>query len=157
DHFLFSTPLRTGLVAGETFGHGPAGSLPRAVGHEWDLTISTLLNRTDNIPGDAVLPRPQEGIVVLAQGVRRVPGEMDAYLDFFERAVQAPDGVSAEMIYWERPQGGRVFNAGSVGASWVLRVDDAFAALLANVLAHFGIPVPGPVLPQIDETSGRIL
>ena len=152
DHFLFRTPLGTGLTSGGTFGHGPDGSLPRAVGHEWDLTISTLSNRTGNVPRDAVLPKPQEGIVVLAEGVRRVPGKMDAYLDFFERAVDAPDGVSAEMIYWERPQGGRVFNAGSVAAGWTLRVDDAFAALLANVLAHFGIPVPGTALLKIAET-----
>ena len=151
DHFLFKTPEKTGLTAGGTFGHGPAGSLPRAVGHEWDLTIATLLSRTGNVPNDAVLPKPQKGIVVLAEGVRRVPGEMDAYLDFFERAVQAPDGVSAEMIYWERPQGGRVFNAGSVGASWVLRFDETFAALLTNVLAHFGIASRDTALPKTRE------
>jgi hypothetical protein len=155
DHFLFTTPLKTGLPAGATFGQGPAGALPRAVGHEWDITISTLLSRTGTAPRDAVLPRPQDGIVVLAEGVRRVPGEMDSYLDFFERAVEAPDGVSAEMIYWERPQGGRVFNAGSVASSWVLRVDDAFAALVANALAHFGIPIPSTVLPQIGSVAIR--
>ena len=38
-----------------------------------------------------------------------------------------------------------IFNAGAVGASWVLHADPAFAALLGNVLAHFGIPVPDQV------------
>jgi N,N-dimethylformamidase len=144
-HFLFHTPLATGLGAGATFGHGPGGRLPRAVGHEWDLTIATLRRMTSNVPADAKLPRPQEGIVVLAEGVRRVPGALDAYLDFFERASASEAGLSAEMIYWERPNGGRVFNAGAVGASWVLHADPMFAALLANVLACFGVPVPNSV------------
>jgi hypothetical protein len=47
------------------------------------------------------------------------------------------------MIYWERPEGGHVFNAGAVGASWVLGVDPAFERLLANVLHHFGILARG--------------
>jgi hypothetical protein len=78
-----------------------------------------------------------------------VPGALDAYLDFFERATASEHGLSAEMIYWERPQGGRVFNAGAVGASWVLHADPAFAALLANVLAHFGIPLPSEATSTI--------
>lgn len=31
---------------GETFGHGPGGSLPRAIGHEWDLSVATLARMT---------------------------------------------------------------------------------------------------------------
>ena len=71
--------------------------------------------------------------------MRRVPGRLDAYLDFFEGATQSLDGLSAEMVYWERSQGGRVFNAGAVGASWVLGADEAFGTLLRNVLHHFGV------------------
>jgi N,N-dimethylformamidase len=146
EHFLFRRPLSVGLAEGATFGHGPGGSLPRAVGHEWDLTMPTLRRRTGKVPKDCLLPPDETGIVVLADGVRRVPGRLDAYLDFLERPTSAlEDGLSAEMIYWERPQGGRVFNAGAVGASWVLHADPAFAALLGNVLAHFGIPVPDQV------------
>jgi hypothetical protein len=141
-HFLFHTPLETGLGEGDTFGHGPGGSLPRAVGHEWDLTIATLRRVTTDVPADAVLPDPQAEIVVLADGIRPSPGRLDAYMDFFERPVESLEGLSAEMIYWERPNGGRVFNAGAVGAAWVLHVDPAFASLLANVLAHFGISLP---------------
>jgi len=43
------------------------------------------------------------------------------------------------MIYWERPDGGRVFNAGAIGVGWVLSVDPKMSALLRNVLAHFGV------------------
>ena len=42
------------------------------------------------------------------------------------------------MIYWERPQGGRVFHAGSLGAGWGLSVDPKFQTLMRNVLFHFG-------------------
>ncbi|VWX61232.1 conserved hypothetical protein [Burkholderiales bacterium 8X] len=138
-HFLFHEPNETGLEAGDTFGHGPGGSLPRAIGHEWDLTIATLRRMTHAVPAGAELPPDPVGIQVIAEGVRRVPGRMDAYLDFFEHATHSLDGLSAEMIYWERPQGGRVFNAGAVGASWVLGVDEKFGRLLRNVLHHFGV------------------
>ena len=151
-HFLFHTPLETGLADGDTFGHGPGGSLPRAIGHEWDLTIATLRRVTHDVPVDAELPVPQPGIVVLAEGIRPSPGRLDAYMDFFERPVESLGGLSAEMIYWERPAGGRVFNAGAVAAAWVLHVDPAFASLLANVLAHFGIPLPRNASSSTDET-----
>lgn len=144
EHFLFHSPVPTGLVAGASFGHAPGGGWPRAVGHEWDLTVRTLRRMTSNLPDDVALPEDGTGIVVLADGMRRVPGTMDAYLDYLERPTASIDGLSAEMIYWERPQGGRIFNAGAVGACWVLHVDSAFATLIGNVLAHFGIPLPAP-------------
>lgn len=142
DHFLFHQPHETGLGPGETFGHGPNLALPRAIGHEWDLTISTLTRMTHHVPPGAQLPQAAEGVQVIAQGMRRVPGRMDAYLDYFEGATESLNGLSAEMIYWERPQGGRVFNAGAVGASWVLGVDEKFGTLLKNVLHHFGVDTP---------------
>lgn len=138
-HFLFHQPLETGLGEGDSFGHAPGGGLPRAIGHEWDLTMATLRRMTTHVPRGAVLPADQDGVQVIAKGMRRVPGRMDAYLDFFEHATESLDGLSAEMIYWERPQGGRVFNAGAVGASWVLGSDEKFGTLLHNVLHHFGV------------------
>jgi hypothetical protein len=156
EHFLFKGPLPTGLAKGSSFGHGPGGSLPRAVGHEWDLSIRTLRRMTGTPPADGELPADASGIVVLAEGVRRVPGRMDAYLDFFERPTASLDGLSAEMIYWERPQGGRVFNAGAVCASWVLHADTAFAALLSNVLAHFGVPVPASKRTRVPARPGAL-
>ena len=71
--------------------------------------------------------------------VRRVPGRLDAYLDCFSNLTESLDGLSAEMIYWERPQGGRVFHAGAVGAAWVLGSDPLFGRLLRNVLYRFGV------------------
>ena len=141
-HRLFNTPFSTGLVTGDSFGHGPNGALPRAVGHEWDLTTNTLLRMTRHWPADAPVPERQDGIEVIAEGIREVPGELDAYLDYFEAPVASIDGLSCEMIYWRRPQGGQVFNAGAVGASWVLGVDEHMGRLLANVLAAFDLAYP---------------
>ena len=92
---------------------------------------------------------------MIAQGRRPKPGRLDAYLDYFSNVTESLDGLSAEMIYWERPQGGRVFNAGAVGASWVLGVDPCFEGVLRNVLHHFGVsPVAGqPVHPPLEHAA----
>ena len=55
-------------------------------------------------------------------------------------AAQVPLG--GEIIYWERPGGGRVFNVGAIGAGWTLAADGKLAALVANALHHFGVPRP---------------
>ncbi len=137
-HPLFTHPHRLGLERGRTFGHAPGGGLPRAIGHEWDLSTATLLRMTRDGPPGAVLPEPPPGLTVIAQGIRRVPGALDTYLDWHSRATDSLGGLSAEMIYWERPQGGRVFHAGAVGAAWVVGSDPVFDGLLRNVLHHFG-------------------
>jgi hypothetical protein len=143
DHFLFNRPERVGLGKAETFGHARDGGLTRAVGHEWDVRVSTLKQVTANIPPGAVLPDEPAGIVTLAHGRRKTKGRSDVYLDYFTADIPAPqneDGLlAAEMIYWERPQGGRVFNAGAVAACWALAVDPKFQALMRNVLSHFGV------------------
>jgi hypothetical protein len=113
--------------------------LPRAIGHEWDLTVATLARMTKRAPPGASLPAPQEGIEVIAHGIRRVPGRLDAYLDCHSNLTEPIGGLSAEMIYWERPQGGRVFHAGAVGAAWVIGSDPNFGKLLKNVLYRFGV------------------
>jgi hypothetical protein len=138
-HALFNEPHPLGLAEGQTFGHAPGGGLPRAIGHEWDLTSATLARMTRRVPAGASLPVPQQGIEVIAHGIRRVPGRLDAYLDSFSNLTESLDGLSAEMIYWERPQGGRVFHAGAVGAAWVLGSDALFGRLLRNVLYRFGV------------------
>jgi hypothetical protein len=43
------------------------------------------------------------------------------------------------MIYWECPDGGRVFNAGAIGSGWALHADPRWAAVVRNVLHHFGV------------------
>ncbi|MEJ8810676.1 LamG domain-containing protein [Variovorax ureilyticus] len=137
-HALFNHPHRLGLERGRTFGHAPGGGLPRAIGHEWDLSTATLLTMTHGGPPGASLPELPAGLTVIAQGIRRVPGAMDTYLDWHSRVTDSLDGLSAEMIYWERPQGGRVFHAGAVGAAWVVGSDPVFDGLLRNVLHRFG-------------------
>jgi hypothetical protein len=139
-HALFNEPHPLALTEGQTFGHAPGGGLPRAIGHEWDLTIATLARMTKRVPPGATLPVPHQGIDVIAHGIRRVPGRLDAYLDCFSNLTESIDGLSAEMIYWERPQGGRVFHAGAVGAAWVLGSDPVFGRLMRNVLYRFGVP-----------------
>jgi N,N-dimethylformamidase len=47
------------------------------------------------------------------------------------------------MIYWERPEGGRVFNSGSIGTGWALLSDTKLQQLLRNVLFHFGVSKNG--------------
>jgi hypothetical protein len=136
-HPLFNQPHALGLIQGQTFGHAPGGGLPRAVGHEWDLSVATLLRMTKGSHEAGPLPEVPGGLTVIAQG-RRAPGRMDTYLDWHSRVCEPIDGVSAEMIYWERPQGGRVFHAGAVGAAWVVGSDPVFEGLLRNVLHHFG-------------------
>ena len=43
----------------------------------------------------------------------------------------------AEVIYWERPDGGRVFNGGAIGNGIALLTDSIFDGLMRNVLSHF--------------------
>jgi len=136
-HPFFNRPQALGLSRDQTFGHAPGGGLPRAIGHEWDLSAATLMRMTQGSHETAALPEPPRGLTVIAQG-RRAPGRMDTYLDWHSRVCEPIDGVSAEMIYWERPQGGRVFHAGAVGAAWVVGSDPVFEGLLRNVLHHFG-------------------
>lgn len=156
-HFLFTQPHALGLTDGATFGHAPGGGLPRAIGHEWDLSVATLRRMTHVLPAGQQLPEAQRGIEVIAQGRRLHPGRLDAYLDYFSNVTESLDGLSAEMIYWERPRGGRVFNAGAVGASWVLGVDPCFEGVLRNVLHHFGVrPAAGtdrPVQPSLEHAA----
>ena len=135
EHFLFNHPESVGLAAGDTFGHSPDGTSHKAVGHEYDVRLSTLIKMTETIPAGGVLPAEPAGLTTLALGKR--PNQ-DA-LDFFTNPAKSPDGVLAEMIYWERPQGGRVFHAGAIGAGWALSVDPKLQALMRNVLHAFRV------------------
>ncbi len=139
NHFLFHQPHETGIQPGERFGQGPGGTLPLANGHEFDLRLSTLarLQEQPSPAGIAVPPDPA-GIVALANGI--IPWkEGGSAFDYFFRPIHPKSDQGGEMIYWERPEGGRVFNAGSIGSGWALSVDPKFQSLMRNVLAHFGI------------------
>ncbi len=139
DHFLFKQPTDIGLTKGQAFGSGPGGREPRAVGHEADVRLSTLRRVTTLAPPPgATLPAEEPaGIQTLALGIRRPATGM--ILDYFTRPTKSSDGVCAEMIYWERPQGGQVFHGGAIAGAWALSADPKFQTLLGNVLHHFGV------------------
>jgi hypothetical protein len=141
DHFLFTTPEPLGLKKGEAFGQSADGSR-RANGHEFDIRPSTFarLQQEPSPAGGAVPPDPP-GLTLLANG--QVFWKMGGVaFDYFFRNISPQTDQGGEMIYWERPQGGRVFNAGTIASGWVLAVDPKMAGLLRNVLHHFGVPKP---------------
>jgi hypothetical protein len=140
DHFLFHQPEETGLKAGDEFGQGPGGEMPRASGHEVDIRVSTFaaLQEETSPPGAAV-PADPPGMTRLANGVTSwKPGAATAF-DYFFRVIKPKAPQGAEMIYWERPEGGKVFNAGAIASGWALHADPKFQILMRNVLAHFDV------------------
>jgi len=139
DHFLFHQPERVGLKTGEALGQGQGAGLPRANGHEIDVRLSTLgqLQEKPPFPG-ATLPPDPPGITRLANGT--IPWKLGgAAFDYFFRPIKPAVDQGGEMIYWERPEGGRVFNAGAIGSGWALHADPNFQCLMRNVLAHFNV------------------
>ncbi|MDE0812122.1 MAG: hypothetical protein OSB69_22825, partial [Alphaproteobacteria bacterium] len=63
-------------------------------------------------------------------------------LDFNAGAHKARFGdeqTIAEIIYWERPEGGRVFHTGSIATAWGLYHDEHLGSLVKNVLHHYGV------------------
>ncbi|MGO9471222.1 MAG: N,N-dimethylformamidase beta subunit family domain-containing protein [Isosphaeraceae bacterium] len=148
DHFLFNEPHKVGMKEGDRFGGAPPGNgFPKVIGHEGDVRISTLAKIAPRpLPEGAKEPVDDPpGIVLIAEGIadwQRVKG--GAPYDYFQNAVvveplRSAIGVAAEMIYWERPHGGRVFHAGTVSAGRGLGNDPKFALLIKNVLDHFGV------------------
>ncbi len=139
DHFLFTYPEKVGVRPGDALGQSPDGGLPRANGHEIDVRLSTLaaLQEQPNPPGVSV-PTDPPGLTRLANGIItwKIGG---AAFDYFFRPIKPQTDQGGELIYWERAEGGRVFNAGSIGAGWALLSDPKFQILLRNVLYHFGI------------------
>jgi hypothetical protein len=151
DHFLFRRPIDLGLKNGETFGKAAGKPLPQPIGHEADVRVSTLARfLVEPAPAGATQPEADPpGITLLAQGIADWPTvRIGAPYDYFQRAVPAARcahlPIAAEMIYWERPSGGRVFHAGSINAGWTLGLDHRWSGLLKNVLHHFGVPIKDP-------------
>ena len=138
DHFLWHKPREVGVAAGESFGEGIGGALPRAVGHEGDVRLSTIA-KLSKFPPPAGMAQPEDppGLVTLARGIRKPPATSTSF-DYFLRHGGDPEAW-CEMIYWERPDGGRVFHAGAIAAGWALSADTRFQTLVANVLDHYGV------------------
>jgi hypothetical protein len=133
NHFLFNEPHKVDLKKGEAFGF--ATKAMGAVGHEYDVRLSTLLRATQN-PALKGLAEP-EGITTLARS-----HDKRNVLDFNAEAHKARSGdeqTIAEIIYWERPEGGRVFHTGSIATAWGLYHDEHLSSLVQNVLHHYGV------------------
>lgn len=127
EHFLLTTPESLDLRPGDPLAHGQ-------IGHEWDVRISQAQMFGAALPeGAAALAEPQ-GIVTLAE-CRAAAS--DSVWDYFMRPVKTEHSVVSHMIYWERPDGGRVFHAGFIGAGALLLRDRRFSTIMRNVLHHF--------------------
>ena len=138
DHFLFNEPNKIELKKGEAFGF--ATKTMGAVGHEYDVRLSTLLRATEN-PALKGLVEP-EGITTLARS-----HDKRSVLDFNAEAHKARSGdeqTIAEIIYWERPEGGRVFHTGSIATAWGMYYDEKLSLLVKNVLHRFGVEEKTP-------------
>jgi hypothetical protein len=135
NHFLFQGPYATDVTTGDMLGQAPHGVLPMANGHEVDITIDTLNALSQSgAPQGATAPAQPNGIFCLA----RSSLELATAFDYYGRLlINVSRG--AELIYWARPTGGRVLNAGTIGAGWALDADCRFGALMKNVLFHFGV------------------
>ncbi|MBT5241582.1 MAG: LamG domain-containing protein, partial [Rhodospirillaceae bacterium] len=133
DHFLFNKPHKIELKKGDLFGF--VNKSIGAVGHEFDVRLSTLLRATKN-PMLKGLVEPK-GIVTIAssQSKRNI-------LDFNAEGHRPRAGgeqTIAEIIYWERPEGGRVFHTGSIATAWAMYHDESLGKLVRNVLHHFKV------------------
>ena len=132
DHFLFNKPYQVGLKKGDPFGF--INKDMGAVGHEFDVRLSTLQRATAD-PAIKQLVEPK-GIVTVASS-----NDKRAVIDYNaegHKQRSGDDQTIAEIIYWERPQGGRVFHTGSIATAWGVYHDETMSKLLKNVLHHFG-------------------
>lgn len=136
---LFHEPEETGLQPGDRFGWAGPGSTPMANGHEFDVRLSTLASiAAGPVPPGSIMPQDPDGIRRLANGI--IPwADGGAAFDYFFRPIRPANEQGGEMIWWERPEGGTVFNAGSIGAGWALHADERWGRLLRNVLHRFGV------------------
>ena len=135
DHSLFKKPHKVGLRNGDTFGHAPGGDLPRVGGHESDVRVGWIQQITHHLPEGTSFPDEPLGITTLAQVIMK--GRRG--IDYYGHWTPLEHGVVAEMIYWDRPQGGRVFHCGCIGTAWALSGDLNFQAVMRNALHHFGV------------------
>ncbi len=133
NHQLFTTPNDSGLGLSDVFGQAEGGGLPRAVGHEFDARVSELQNHgsiNDPISSQFVLAESK-----ISDGFRAFP--------YFDPDNPPPNSsaedVASQIIYWPRPQGGKVFYAGSIACGWTLPSDSKFSVIIDNVLENFGV------------------
>jgi N,N-dimethylformamidase len=150
EHVLFTRPRRVELGRDGLLGGADSVST-NPHGHEVDARLTTIRSiQTEPVPPGTTYPSPeaQDGIELLAEGRFRRPDLGITLTDYFGRRVEFSDEVGGEMIWWERPAGGRVFNAGTIGFGWALSTNVDLQHLFQNVLFHLDIH-PGNL--QIQE------
>jgi hypothetical protein len=147
----------TNLEQGTSFGKG-------ALGHEWDVRVSLpqqgIAPFTPESEQDVVYPYGDTaGMTVLAHSNADL--NWDSVFDYYLRPLKQKDfkpdqsdgstityhGLKihvrcSEIILWDRPMGGWVFNVGAIGAGWGLRDDSPsepspYGTMLRNVLKNF--------------------
>ncbi len=151
DHFLFRRPTDLGVEEGDRIGEAPDGGPPKANGHEVDVRLSTLRALAVG-PPPAAREHPEEpdGITTVARGLLEKPSRS---YDYFVR--RAEPKQTADMIWWERPSGGRVFHAGTIAFGWALSADAKLAGLLRNVLHELGVDPGASEEEGADEQSSK--
>jgi hypothetical protein len=143
-HFLFQKPEGVSFADRVVFGGAKSGHR-RACGHEGDIRLSSYAPLTGPIPAGAFLPDEPSGIETMASLQR----DNARVLDYFARFGQQETGTLVDMVYWERPQGGTVFNTGAIGFGWALDADPKLTRLLRNVLHHLaGVTARTPYDPE---------
>jgi len=131
---------RLNFYLGDGADYRADGSLvgPKLKARRWHHVVGTFDGKTKSLWVDGQRVGLEKG-----DTFGGAPGGMlPAYsgLDYFTRKVPLKNATVAHMLYWERPQGGRVFHAGSLGSGWGLSVDRKFQTLIRNALDHFGVP-----------------
>ncbi len=146
EHFLFQKPEKIDFSDRQIFGGARTG--PRkAGGHEGDIRLSSFSPPT-KIPEGTNFPEEPEGIETLASLKRKNARVLDYFANF---GVQE-DATLVDMIYWKRPQGGTVFNAGAISFGWALDADPKQTKLMRNVLFHLaGVKARTPYDPEWME------
>ncbi|MFV2067546.1 MAG: LamG-like jellyroll fold domain-containing protein [Pirellulales bacterium] len=152
-HPLFNQPHRLDVTEGDELGLPAAGKPSMVVGHEGDARVSTIAKVTTAPPptGAEFPSRDPDGNEWLAEGVIDWTVGTGTVFDYFMRPIPGPKAqaagvnLGAEMIYWQWPDGGKVFNAASICAGRGFVDDPRFGQLIKNVLHHFGVPPPSGV------------
>lgn len=150
DHFLFQKPERIDFSDRMTFGGAQSG-YRKACGHEGDIRLSSFAPLTQPIPKDGIFPEEPVGIETLASLER----ETVRALDYFARFEEQQKATLVDMVYWQRPGGGKVFHAGAIAFGWALDADPKLSKLMRNVLFHLaGVKAKTPYDPEWLKGGG---
>lgn len=151
NHFLYSIPEKVTFTDRNTFGHAPSG-YRRAGGHEGDIRLSSFAKPVKPVPAGGMFPDEPKGIETVAN-IKRKNARA---LDYFANFGKVDEATLVDMIWWERPQGGKVFHAGAIGWGWTLDVDPKQTKIMRNVLFHLaGLKARTPYDPEFKDSDSE--